>query len=64
MIQQEATTVWERFELKKNPEMNSHSHPDVRLDRQMASGVDLRRVPDQARAGRNSPCARIFRKSS
>ena len=27
MIQQEATTVWERFELKKNPEMNSHSHP-------------------------------------
>lgn len=27
MIQNEATTVWERFELKKNPEMNSHSHP-------------------------------------
>ena len=27
MIQQEATTVWERFELKKNPGMNSHNHP-------------------------------------
>ncbi|MCL2319356.1 MAG: glycoside hydrolase family 78 protein [Treponema sp.] len=27
MIQQEATTVWERFELKKDPGMNSHSHP-------------------------------------
>ena len=27
MIQQEATTVWERFELKKNPTMNSHNHP-------------------------------------
>lgn len=27
MIQQEATTIWERFELKKNPTMNSHNHP-------------------------------------
>ena len=27
MIQNEATTVWERFELKKNPGMNSHNHP-------------------------------------
>ncbi len=27
MIQHEATTVWERFELKKNPNMNSHNHP-------------------------------------
>ena len=27
MIQNEATTVWERFELKLNPGMNSHSHP-------------------------------------
>lgn len=27
MLQQEATTVWERFELKKHPGMNSHSHP-------------------------------------
>lgn len=27
MIQQEATTVWERFELMKNPNMNSHNHP-------------------------------------
>lgn len=27
MIQQEATTVWERFELKKDPGMNSHNHP-------------------------------------
>jgi len=27
MIQNEATTVWERFELKKNPAMNSHNHP-------------------------------------
>lgn len=27
MIQNEATTVWERFELKKNPNMNSHNHP-------------------------------------
>ena len=27
MLQQEATTVWERFELKKNPGMNSHNHP-------------------------------------
>ncbi len=27
MIQHEATTVWERFELKKNPDMNSHNHP-------------------------------------
>ncbi len=26
-IQHEATTVWERFELKKNPGMNSHNHP-------------------------------------
>ena len=26
-IQQEATTVWERFELKKAPGMNSHDHP-------------------------------------
>ena len=26
-IQQEATTIWERFELKKNPGMNSHNHP-------------------------------------
>lgn len=27
MIQNEATTVWERFELKKDPWMNSHNHP-------------------------------------
>ena len=27
MIQNEATTVWERFELKKNAGMNSHNHP-------------------------------------
>ncbi|HAX50928.1 family 78 glycoside hydrolase catalytic domain [Muricomes intestini] len=27
MIQNEATTVWERFELKQNPTMNSHNHP-------------------------------------
>jgi len=27
MRQQEATTVWERFELKKDPGMNSHNHP-------------------------------------
>lgn len=27
MIAQEATTVWERFELKKDPGMNSHDHP-------------------------------------
>lgn len=27
MIQQEATTIWERFELKKAPVMNSHNHP-------------------------------------
>lgn len=27
MIQNEATTVWERFELKKSPVMNSHNHP-------------------------------------
>jgi alpha-L-rhamnosidase len=27
MIGQEATTVWERFELMKNPNMNSHNHP-------------------------------------
>lgn len=27
MIQNEATTIWERFELKKNPGMNSHNHP-------------------------------------
>ena len=27
MLQNEATTVWERFELKKNPGMNSHDHP-------------------------------------
>lgn len=27
MIQNEATTVWERFEMKKNPDMNSHNHP-------------------------------------
>ncbi|MBQ6717130.1 MAG: family 78 glycoside hydrolase catalytic domain [Clostridia bacterium] len=27
MRQHEATTVWERFELKKNPGMNSHNHP-------------------------------------
>ncbi len=27
MIQQEATTIWERFEQKKNPGMNSHNHP-------------------------------------
>ena len=27
MIQNEATTVWERFELKKNCLMNSHNHP-------------------------------------
>ncbi len=27
MIEQEATTVWERFELMKNPNMNSHNHP-------------------------------------
>lgn len=26
-IQNEATTIWERFELKKNPGMNSHNHP-------------------------------------
>ncbi len=26
-INHEATTVWERFELKKNPGMNSHNHP-------------------------------------
>ncbi len=27
MIQNEATTIWERLELKKNPNMNSHNHP-------------------------------------
>ena len=27
MVQHGATTVWERFELKKNPGMNSHDHP-------------------------------------
>lgn len=27
MIQNEATTVWERFEMKKSPGMNSHNHP-------------------------------------
>ena len=27
MIQNGATTVWERFELKKDPGMNSHCHP-------------------------------------
>ena len=27
MIQQEATTVWERFELMKDASMNSHNHP-------------------------------------
>lgn len=26
-INNEATTVWERWELKKNPNMNSHNHP-------------------------------------
>ena len=27
MLQNEATTVWERFELKKSSGMNSHCHP-------------------------------------
>ena len=27
MIQNGATTIWERFELKKNSGMNSHNHP-------------------------------------
>lgn len=27
MRQNEGTTIWERFELKKNPGMNSHNHP-------------------------------------
>lgn len=27
MLQNEATTIWERFELKKDPSMNSHNHP-------------------------------------
>ena len=27
MIQNEATTIWERFELKKSVTMNSHNHP-------------------------------------
>ncbi|MBR6767677.1 MAG: family 78 glycoside hydrolase catalytic domain [Clostridia bacterium] len=27
MLQQEATTIWERFELKENAGMNSHNHP-------------------------------------
>ena len=27
MIQHQATTIWERFELKKDPTMNSHNHP-------------------------------------
>ena len=27
MMQQGATTLWERFELKKDPAMNSHCHP-------------------------------------
>ncbi|MBP5274115.1 MAG: hypothetical protein ILO36_04160 [Abditibacteriota bacterium] len=27
MLQNEATTLWERYELKKAPGMNSHSHP-------------------------------------
>jgi alpha-L-rhamnosidase len=27
MIQNEATTMWERFELKRDPSMNSHNHP-------------------------------------
>ena len=27
MLQNGATTVWERFELKKDPSMNSHCHP-------------------------------------
>lgn len=27
MLQQEATTIWERFELMTDPSMNSHNHP-------------------------------------
>ena len=27
MLQNDATTIWERFELKKDPAMNSHNHP-------------------------------------
>lgn len=27
MLQNEATTIWERFELKKSSNMNSHNHP-------------------------------------
>ena len=27
MLQHDATTIWERFELKKDPTMNSHCHP-------------------------------------
>ena len=27
MLQNDATTIWERFELKKDPKMNSHCHP-------------------------------------
>lgn len=27
MLQNDATTIWERFELKKDPTMNSHCHP-------------------------------------
>ena len=27
MVQQEATTIWERFEQKRNAGMNSHNHP-------------------------------------
>ncbi len=27
MVQQEATTIWERFELMKDASMNSHNHP-------------------------------------
>lgn len=27
MLQQEATTVWERFELMEDATMNSHNHP-------------------------------------
>ena len=59
MIEQEsATTVWERFELKKVPETNSHSHPMFRLDRQMAAGCRSAACTRPARAGRNSRCAR------
>ncbi len=52
MLENGATTAWERFELKKNPDMNSHNHPMYAAsDRWFYAYILGIGIPDEAAPG-------------